>query len=133
MSCSANLVGAFFRRNRTDSGPAAVVDEDGVSRVEETIAALGIKPVDETRPVNLSVENEVDWNTGARNTCGSVINRSFASTLRLLVLEIRDSITCRSRGAEKVILRSPGRHCEWKGKSKGESKGSDGGCRAGRF
>lgn len=43
-------MGAFLCRNSTDSGAIGVVDDEGVSRLEEIIVCLGMKPAADTRP-----------------------------------------------------------------------------------
>lgn len=50
MSDSTYLVGAFLVRKRTDSGGRAVVEDDAVSRVEETTKWSGINPATEILP-----------------------------------------------------------------------------------
>lgn len=50
MSSSANLVGAFFRRNKAASGGTGAVELEGVSLVEENINRFGMKPAEDTRP-----------------------------------------------------------------------------------
>lgn len=50
MSDSAYLIGAFLVRKRTDSGGTAAVEEDAVSRAEETTSCFGINPAAEILP-----------------------------------------------------------------------------------
>ena len=53
MSSSANLVGAFFRRNKTASGGTGAVELEGVSLVEENTNRFGMKPAEDTRPAKM--------------------------------------------------------------------------------
>jgi hypothetical protein len=52
MSDSAYLVGAYLVRNSTDSGGSATVEDDAVSRVEETADCFGMNPPTEILPAD---------------------------------------------------------------------------------
>jgi hypothetical protein len=53
MSSSANLVGAFFRWNKTASADTGAVELEGVSLVEENTECVEMKPAEDTRPAKM--------------------------------------------------------------------------------